>query len=644
MEPAPQQDDSLSSHLQELLYDQIEQDGLIAGWYWPIDGEALQCSQNLCKIYQHPAKHRMPFRMFSESYTRSSRPAMRNSLEHCRRGETFCREFDFVGSKGCLKRLKISGRPIRNELGDIQALAGSVEDISSAWLDHTRHQLALDAAGIGVWEYNVASDSLFWSDQMFRIYGRPHKQHMTLADWEAGVHPDDLPIARQTFDQALANRQLFTTEFRVMQTDTTVIHVRAVARAFYDDNDQPVKAIGINMDITALKDKESALSQERAQSVKQAKLAAVGELAAGIGHEINNPLAIAVGNMELLKDALIKRGVMDDDLRPFFDKHTQSTNRIKQIVAGMRRLVRDEAHEALSVISIKELLNNIVGLLAEIYAKQGITLRLSQVCEASVSGHFGELQQVFMNLISNAKDAVINSQEKVITLSARREGEDLCISVADTGLGIKSENLNRIFDSFYTEKMSGQGTGLGLSIAERIVREHGGTIIATSEFGLGAMFHVRLPECEQPPDLLEQFPVPQSVEDSDVSLDTAQLSAVIVDDEPMILTVVKAFFESLGIRVFATTQQRLAIKALATGDYKVLVTDMCMPNGDGLSLIRQVRESSLPNPRFVLMTGGIVNDLKEAEKRDIESLDGIIQKPFNREDIVNALINLGDLP
>jgi two-component system NtrC family sensor kinase len=241
-------------------------------------------------------------------------------------------------------------------------------------------------------------------------------------------------------------------------------------------------------------DKEKEIMAQ--QVIETGKLASVGELAAGIAHEINNPVAIMIEEAGWIQDLLEEEDLkQSENLEEFYRS-------LKQINTQGRRC-KDITHKLLSFarktdsrvvqISINDLLNEIVHLSSQRAKYDNITIHTKlEKFLPTISASETEMQQVFLNLVNNAMDAMDKSGGS-ITLISKLVGNNLTVMVADNGAGIAEANLSRIFDPFYTTKPVGKGTGLGLSICFGIIKKLGGDIHVRSTKGKGTTFEVRIP-------------------------------------------------------------------------------------------------------------------------------------------------------
>jgi two-component system, NtrC family, sensor kinase len=230
------------------------------------------------------------------------------------------------------------------------------------------------------------------------------------------------------------------------------------------------------------------LSSTRDQLIQSEKLGAVGQLAAGVAHEINNPLTSIISFAQLL----LKGRVSDDDARRCLELIASEGERAAKIIRGLLAFARKHTPER-TLTALGPVLDAVIELRTYALGKAGIVLqrRYTDLPAVMVDAH--QLQQVFLNILINAEQALTERRGGRIVVATERDGGVVRVRIADDGPGIAPEDLSRIFDPFYSTKEVGQGTGLGLSICYGIVEEHGGRIWAESEPGRGATFVIELP-------------------------------------------------------------------------------------------------------------------------------------------------------
>ncbi len=249
----------------------------------------------------------------------------------------------------------------------------------------------------------------------------------------------------------------------------------------FDERGQATQVVVFAQDVTEKRRLESSLAQSE-------KLAAVGQLAAGVAHEINNPLAAILANTQLLQRELAP----DDDRQESVSLIAMAGERALQVVRNLLDFARQERYE-LAATDVNQTIQNAFALAAPLLRNTSIRLISELTPELPpIWASQDHLQGVWLNFLLNARDA-LGADGGEIRVATRRQGNELHVTLADTGMGIQPERLPRIFEPFYTTKKSGQGTGLGLFTCHRIIKQHGGHIRVDSQVGRGTVFTVVLP-------------------------------------------------------------------------------------------------------------------------------------------------------
>ena len=487
--------DISQQQLDDLYLSTLEQETHTGAWHYHYQSQCLFATPQAMQVFAIPQHTPANIRLSLVQFTAKSLLRFKRCLARCEQGEPFDAQFE-LNEQGKSRWLRLKG-DCHNVNGHSAKVVGTVNDETDKMHEQMQMSLGVDAGGIGLWLLNIAEDQLYWNSQMYDIYGKdPQQQNLGFEDWRCRVHPEDVDNAVRIFQSAVTNKQLFLHDFRIITEDGTVKYIKAKARPLYNDRGDAIKAVGVNIDITDLKREEERVQQERERRYAYERLATIGELASGVGHEINNPLAVIMGQLELM-DSMIPTIAADKLVAVITAKHQtmlEASVRIKEIVSGLKQLSRDESHDALTDIEIDDLLNAVATFTRQLYGDQHIRfdiLLLEQSCH--VTGHFGQLQQVLLNLVNNAKDALYHAEDKHILLGSQIVGNEVNLFVEDNGVGIAEDRLDNIFDSFYTSKDKDHGTGLGLSIAKRIVTAHGGNIKVQSQPSQGSRFDIHLP-------------------------------------------------------------------------------------------------------------------------------------------------------
>jgi C4-dicarboxylate-specific signal transduction histidine kinase len=245
-----------------------------------------------------------------------------------------------------------------------------------------------------------------------------------------------------------------------------------------------------------LRETAQELRDKQEQLVQAGKLATLGELTTGVAHELNNPLnniGLFIGNVI---DHLELGRVDPERIKGDLGKAVEQVRKATEIITHLRTFGRP-APVQLERVDVDEVIARSLSLVHEQLRMRAIDVSVQRTGDLHVLGNAIQLEQVFINLLTNARDALADADRREVAITAAEEGEKVSISVADSGPGIPPEIAQRIFDPFFTTKEVGGGTGLGLSITYSIVKEHGGQIWVDGRPGEGAVFHIEVPRARE---------------------------------------------------------------------------------------------------------------------------------------------------
>lgn len=376
--------------------------------------------------------------------------------------------------------------------------------------------------------------------------------------------------------------------------------------------------VGVERDIT-----EELRLQD--QLVHTERLSAIGELVAGVAHEINNPLQTVVGSVELmLEDPAAPPSVRRD-----LETVRREAGRAAQIVRSLLAFVRGGT-PARAAVDLNQVVREVVVLREFQFQQKSIVLseELSSA-PALVLGNREELQQVVMNLLLNAEQAVGAAGAGTVAIQTSSRDRLCTVQVSDNGPGVSEDSRGRIFEPFFTTKAVGEGTGLGLSISHGIASAHGGTLeLVPSE--VGAVFRLALPVYEP---VHVDDPAPGASEDPPpLQTLSSRPCALVVDDEPAIRALIVRLLQKRGFDVVEAASGDEAMKLLCTSDLAVVLCDVRMPGMTGFELYDRIsNDAPAPVPPFIFMTGD-----RGAVEQALQGSE-ILAKPFTAADLDRAL-------
>ena len=456
------------------------------------------------------------------------------------------------------------------------------------------------------------------------------------------THPEDLPAANSLYQDIIAGRQSFASlEIRVRHKLGEWRRIRFNFSPLADEKGNIEGVVLSGRDVTDLKRLEEQLIQAE-------KLAAMGQMLAGVAHELNNPLTAILGVTELLRE---RQGEDDSTKRQLELTHRQA-RRAARIVQNLLEFSRPASPQK-KPLDLSNLLERTLQLHEHSLRRNNVEVDFHlQPDLPGVIGDANQLIQVFLNLITNAEQAIREVRDAGrIQIRAGRNGNQLAITVQDDGVGIRPESLPRIFDPFYTTKRPGGGTGLGLSICMSIIREHGGNIEAEILHAGGSAFTIYLPIAPvEIPGTPSAPPEPASAPSGEVrpAADLLTGRAVLVlDDEESLRMLLQEGLSAHGLRVgcAATTEEALAL--LERSSYDAFLCDLHLSSGGFFvngreSAARILKAAGTQKPALIYMTGDLIEGSQEGEG---QSEPVCLQKPFRVSDVLSLLKEvLADAP
>ena len=433
-------------------------------------------------------------------------------------------------------------------------------------------------------------------------------------------HKTEHPIEDCPFLKLLKSKQ---PERKIMDIFGDGRQFEVVCYPLFDENQTITGTIHIVEDMT----QKLAMQKEIFQ---KEKLATLGEIIAGVAHELNNPLTGVLGFADLLlEESELPEAVREDLLI------------IKQEAERSRRIVRNLLTFARQMDFKKEpqdinfIIEKTIELVEYDLRSKGVTfVRNFGKNLPFIMADFFQLQQVFVNLINNASQAILSKKQSGrITFTTRVVDNFVEIAVEDDGPGISPDILHKIFDPFFTTKEVGKSTGLGLSVSFGIVHEHDGKITVKSEMGKGTVFTLRFP-------FLENSKILESSEEKKSSIQNIKGKKIlVVDDEEVILSLLRLIYGKAGNRIETAKNGRKALEKLETDSFDLILADLRMPEMDGEQFFAHLKEKSPElTSRIIFMTGDAISD-KTQQFFEKNRLPYLI-KPFDMNDLKTLILNI----
>lgn len=263
-------------------------------------------------------------------------------------------------------------------------------------------------------------------------------------------------------------------EWTYIAKDRTRVPVQLSVKALKDEAHNVVGFIGFAIDISEKKALQNLLDQERALLLNSSKMATLGEMAAGIAHEINNPLAVINGKAAKAIDQIKKNNYDVEKIKSDLMKIEETSLRIAKIIKGLKTFSRGSESDPLVKENLTNIINDTFELISEKFKNNNIKIEILGDTDCNINCRPGQISQVLMNLIGNSFDAVEGKSSPWVKLYIEKKDSSVVIKVVDSGKGIPKEIVEKIMQPFFTTKVVGKGTGLGLSISKGLIEEHGG--------------------------------------------------------------------------------------------------------------------------------------------------------------------------
>jgi PAS domain S-box-containing protein len=392
-----------------------------------------------------------------------------------------------------ITRIPLEGPPsFTGYLRDVTERKRAEQELrrSEAFLAEAQH-----LSRIGSFSWRVATDEITWSEQLYRIFEIDRNVQVTFELMGARIHREDLSVLREHIEQSRRERSNVQLEFRLQMPDGAVKYVHVAAHVRGDHGQ--LEYIGAVQDVTERRASEEALSKARSELSQVARVTSLGVLTASIAHEVNQPLSGIVTNAGTCLRMLAADPPNLDGARETARRTIRDGNRASEVITRLRALyIKKEA--AIESVDLNEATREVIALsLSEL--QRGRVILRSELAQdlPLVTGDRVQLQQVVLNLLRNASDAMSTIDDRPRDLLIRTEPDDndrVRLSVSDVGIGFEPQVAGKVFEAFYTTK--DEGMGIGLSVSRSIIERHHGRLWATPNNGPGVTFSFSIP-CRQ---------------------------------------------------------------------------------------------------------------------------------------------------
>ncbi|MDH3255496.1 MAG: PAS domain-containing protein [Acidobacteriota bacterium] len=461
-------------------------------------------------------------------------------------------------------------------------------------------RLALTAANVGAWEWDIATNRTYWSAENYGLLGlEPGSGRATYDEWMGCVHPDDRERTQRHVEKAIEQRGDLDFEYRAVWPDGSVHWLRDIGQMMLDENGEPFGMYGVQMDVTEQRLLEEDLRQSQ-------RLEALGRIAGAVAHDFNNLLTVIRGYGGLLDATLSANPEARLMIEELDNAAARAARLTQQLLAfGQRQVLSPKVLNLNRVVSgLEDLMKGTLGVHIELALDLEDDLAPVKIDPA-------QLEQVLLTLTINARDSMpdggrlriktstVSLTEERVAGFALEPGEHLSISLTDSGHGIESRDLPHVFDPFPSAAHGDQDAGLGLASVHGIVAQSGGAIDVESVPGTGSTFTIYLPRADEAPDAGADAP------EAELSVgDGGPQTILVVEDEDVIRKLLAASLEHKGFDIVTAASAEEAESLLSAGKPRIdlLLSDVVLPGVSGPELAKRVR-AAFPDARVLFISG-----------------------------------------
>jgi PAS domain S-box-containing protein len=503
-----------------------------------------------------------------------------------------------------------------------------------------RLELALRGADLGLWDWNVVTGELVINQRCAEMVGYTLDEIGPHIRWyEEALLPDEKPGILERMTAHLRGKTpLFEAEHRLVKKSGDRIWILTRGRVVERTEDgRALRVAGTNLDITRRKQAEEQRAKLETELRQSQKMDAIGRLAGGISHDINNLLTAVSVSVDLMSMDLAEKD-------PLQRECTEIKKAVEQAASMTRQLLAFSSKQMLEpkVLDLNQVVRRMQGMLRRLIGEH---IELEAVLGAEtgqVRADPGQLEQILMNLVLNARDAMPQGGTLTIETAEVRLGEDyvrehidaepgpyVMLTVSDTGHGMDEETRSQIFEPFFTTKEAGQGTGLGLSTVFGVVKQSKGRISVSSEPGRGTTFTIYLPSVPDRPEA-------EGARQAQPKALRGTETVLLVEDEQAVRRAVQDVLQRSGYRVLVASNagEALLISEQHTGFIHLMLTDVVMPRMSGPELVERLNPWH-PEMKVLYVSGH--TDKAVAELGVPDPGVTLLQKPFSVESLLQKV-------
>ncbi len=535
--------------------------------------------------------------------------------------------------------------PVTDETGWYSHWISIQRDLSME-ITHQQHQYhmqrMMERSGVGTWIYDGQKEQFNFDCNGLALLNLDTAQHCValsaVTEQLTKHHSCDL---KAKLDEAL--NSVSGLEIVLAMGDDPTKYFQFKGERYFDVTQQHATLSGIMLDITKEKQTQLALQEQREAMIENGKLAALGRLAAGVAHEINNPLSVINVMLDILDIKLPAGDINYLQEQQFSTKLRDASERIEQIVSSLSDISKANRKRDTAVsVNVTRVTTETLALFHQLYQADGIQIiDIIPNQPAYVMAPPGTIQQVIVNLLNNARDAVSGNTSKRISVTVEILSTHVVLHVKDNGEGVPEAIQKTLYEPFVTTKPPGKGTGLGLSIVHGLISSLGGKITCHSA-DVGAYFSVSLPLCES---IASACAGPQGMttignNQNSTALLTASgstVSCLVVDDNQQLAQSLSSLLTLLGCDTCIAESGESAIHLLKKQSFDLILTDIKMPSMDGWALLDIIHRENLAPDSLCYVISSLGNNGLKAPSVDSTRVNGILPKPVSRTELIGII-------
>jgi PAS domain S-box-containing protein len=597
----------------------------VGSWDLDVATRKTRWSDEWYRIFGLPRDVRADHQTFLDCVHPKDREAVLEAEMRSRTAVSpFSLEFRIVRPDGEMRYIRSMVEAVRNDHGTLVRLAGAAQDITEQVKatellreSEGRLKYAERMTHVGHWTWDLATNRVSWSEEMFRIMGQPGNYALGYTTYLEMVPPGDRERLAEWVSNRLAEKRGGVIEHRVVRPDGDVRTVICTCEVVLHEDGSPQLLVGACQDVTEAR-------RAQAESFARQKLESLGTLASGIAHDFNNLLGAVLAQTELAIAVLASGSNPEDELNAVRDLSIRGSEIVRQLM-----IYAGNESDVAEVVDVSKVVEGMSGLLKLAVSRHAtLVINLGDNLP-TVRARPAQLSQILMNLVVNASDA-IGDRDGVIRVTTEHAADFVRLEVSDTGCGMTPETQAKVFDPFFTTKFSGRG--IGLAVVHGIVRSLRGSIHIASEPGKGSTFQILLPYAES-----ARTAGTAGASAAEASAPPAlRASVLIVEDEEQLRLAVARMLRKAGLEVFeaATGTEAIGLLRARGGGLDLILLDLTIPGSSSQEVIVEA-EFARPDMKAILTSAYA----EEAARAMISSplVCGFIRKPFSVGDLLQTL-------